>query len=113
MENDKKERAIDRLAIFCSWCISNGLTKSTRDFELQCGIGTGYLRNSSLPKSKGTIGSELLASIKRVFPMLNLDWIILGEGNMLTNAPIGGYIARYKKLEEAFQEISKIVNKIK
>lgn len=110
MEN---ERSIDRLYAFCKWCVENGLANSLRDFEMQCGLAIGYIRNSSLPTNKGSIGADVMASVKRAFPMLSLDWLVLGEGNMVTTTPAGGYVARYQKLEKAFSEIEDIVRKMK
>lgn len=110
MEN---ERAIDRLSQFCSWLIENGLVNSRSDFEVQCGLGKSYIKNSILPSSKGSIGADIIANVKRAFPMLNLDWLILGDGSMVTTVPSGGYVARYQKLERAFTEIDEIIKKLK
>ena len=110
MEN---ERSIDRLYAFCKWCVANKLVHSLRDFELQCGLAKGYIRNSALPTNKGSIGADVMASVKRAFPMLSLDWLVLGEGNMVTTVPSGGYVARYQKLERAFTEIDEIIKKLK
>lgn len=109
----EKERSIDRLYIFCKWCIENDLVHSLRDFELQCGLAIGYIRNSALPTNKGSIGADVIASVKRAFPMLSLDWLVLGEGNMVTTTPTGGYVARYQKLERAFADIDEIIKKLK
>lgn len=110
MEN---ERSIDRLYAFCMWCIDNNLVHSLRDFEVQCGLAIGYIRNSALPTNKGSIGADVMASVKRAFPMLSLDWLVLGEGNMVTTTPTGGYVARYQKLERAFADIDEIIKKLK
>ena len=110
MEN---ERSIDRLYAFCKWCIENNLVHSLRDFEAQCGLAIGYVRNSMLPSNKGSIGADVMASVKRAFPMLSLDWLVLGEGNIVTTIPTGGYVARYQKLEKAFSDIDDIIKKLK
>ena len=110
---ETNERSIDRLDAFCKWCISQKLVKSRSDFEGKCGMGRAYLRNSLSPTNKGNIGADVMASVKRTFHMLNLDWLVLGEGNMLTAMPSGGYIARYEKLEQAYRDIESIIKKLK
>lgn len=107
------ERAIDRLDEFCKWCIDQKLVKSRSDFEVKCGMGRAYLRNSLAASNKGNIGADVMASVKRTFPMLSLDWLVLGDGNMLTAMPSGGYIARYEKLEQAFSDIELIIKRLK
>lgn len=47
-------------------------------FEAQIGIGNGYISNL-----KGSIGSEVLAKIKRAYPELSMDWLIDEDGDMI------------------------------
>ena len=47
-------------------------------FESLCGLGNGYVN-----KLKGEPGSRKLDDILRVFPELNRDWLLYGEGEML------------------------------
>lgn len=50
----------------------------TARFESLCGLGNGYVN-----KLKGEPGSRKLDDILRVFPKLNRDWLLYGEGTML------------------------------
>ena len=110
---EANERSIDRLDAFCKWCVKEKLVHSRSDFEVKCGMGRAYLRDSLAASNKGNIGADIMASVKRTFPMLNLDWLVLGEGSMLTAMPSGGYIARYEMLEQAFSEIESIIKNLK
>lgn len=47
-------------------------------FEKTAGIANGYISHN-----KGSIGSDILASILKSHPDLNLMWLITGEGEML------------------------------
>lgn len=53
-----------------------GITKTR--FEQQCGLANGYI--NSIKKG---IGPEKLQNILRVFPQLNREWLLYGEGEML------------------------------
>lgn len=66
---DSKERLLQFIE-------SQGISKS--EFERRCGLGNGYLRGSS-----GNFGAKKLDDILRVFPMLNRDWLLTGNGEML------------------------------
>lgn len=66
---------------------SQGL--SVLAFEKMCGLSNGYV--SSI--SKG-IGKEKLENILRIFPNLNREWLLYGEGEMLNDtkpseSPVG------------------------
>lgn len=55
-----------------------------KGFENAAGLSNGYVNGIR----KG-IGSEKLADILRAFPELNRDWLLFGEGEMLTaEAPV-------------------------
>ncbi len=49
-----------------------------REFERAIGASNGYV--NSISKS---IGAEYLSAILREFPMINRDWLLYGEGEML------------------------------
>lgn len=55
---------------------SQGISKS--EFERKCGLSNGYLNSS-----KGNFGAKKLDDILRVFPSLNRDWLLTGEGEMM------------------------------
>lgn len=48
------------------------------DFERLCGLSNGYVH-----KIKNSVGKRGLTDIQRVFPELNTDWLLTGEGEML------------------------------
>lgn len=72
MENTIKER----VKLFCDY-----KNMSIRQFEIACNLSNGYI--SYRLKS---IGYNKASEICRVFPELNIDWLLYGEGEMLKNA---------------------------
>lgn len=63
----------DRLKIFIKY-LGIGQAK----FEKKCNLSNGYINNS-----KGNYGASKLDYILKVFPELNRDWLLYGEGEML------------------------------
>ena len=53
---------------------------SIRAFEEMCGLGRGNISNMS---QEGGIGSDKLTKIIDAFPMVDLYWLLTGEGDML------------------------------
>ena len=66
----------ERLLLFIKY---NGL--SNLAFEKACGLSNGYIRNF-----KGNLGSDKLSNILVAFPELSKDWLLYGEGEMLTGS---------------------------
>ncbi len=52
-----------------------------KSFELKCGLSTGYV--TSMRKGFGT---DKLNNVLTAFPELNRDWLLYGEGEMLTES---------------------------
>lgn len=98
----QEERAIDRLKIFIEYAKTElKVIKGYSSFEAYCGLGNGYISNSDKKgKSKGTIGSDLIARISDAFPMLNVKWLCSGKGNMIDDT---------WKYEQQISEIKKIL----
>lgn len=69
---------IDRLKVFIK-SQNIGQTK----FEEIVGFSRGYVSNI-----KVSIGADKLGQIKSKYPVLNIDWLITGEGDMLKNSGI-------------------------
>jgi transcriptional regulator with XRE-family HTH domain len=67
---------IDRLKLFIK---SQGMGQTK--FEEMVGFSRGYIS-----KSKSSIGAEKLSNIVKVFPNLNLDWLIMEKGEMLNTS---------------------------
>ncbi len=63
---------IDRLKLFIKF---KGLGQTK--FEELVGFSRGYIS-----KVKTAIGADKLSNIVKVFPDLNLDWLITGKGEM-------------------------------
>lgn len=66
----------DRLKIFIKY-LGIGQAK----FEKKCNLSNGYVNNS-----KGNYGASKLDYILKVFPELNRDWLLYGEGEMLKSS---------------------------
>lgn len=60
---------------------------SVSKFEASCGLGNGYVR-----KIRSGIGSEKLADILRVYPNLDLYWLVTGSdsGGQKVNQQVSG-----------------------
>lgn len=54
---------------------------TVREFERQCGLSNGYVN----AMRKG-LGTEKLNNVLTIFPELNRDWLLYGEGPMLAPA---------------------------
>ncbi|NDW13194.1 hypothetical protein D0T50_09840 [Bacteroides sp. 214] len=68
MEHSVKQRLFEL-------CAAIGLTPN--QFSIEIGHNRDYLR-----KITKEIGSDKLRQIHRLYPQVNLTWLITGEGNM-------------------------------
>lgn len=109
----KNQRSIDRLYEFAVWCKTYNMVKSLNDWETLCGIGNRYLSNT-LQSNKGSVGAEILRNVYRKFPIVNLTWVITGEGEMITaEKQIASDSEKLIELKEQIRiEEDKIVNLI-
>jgi hypothetical protein len=69
-------KTIDRLTQFIQYA---GL--SARQFDLSIGAGNGYTLR--MKKNHASIGSDVIETIIRTYPQLNLVWLMTGEGEMI------------------------------
>lgn len=69
-------KTVDRLFTFIEYC-----NLSARQFDLSIGASNGY--SLRMRKNKASIGSDVIENIVKVYPQLNLVWLITGEGTML------------------------------
>lgn len=56
---------------------------SIKKFEEMCGLSNGYLNSM-----KSGFGKGKLAQVLAAFPEINRDWLVYGEGEMLTRAEV-------------------------
>lgn len=94
-------KAIERLFQYLSY-------KKIRPikFEKINGFSNGYLGTQL--KRKGNLGEDVVNRIIKNFPEINLEWLMMGYGEMLVNAnktnmlnePSGDYSTNYKDLAE-------------
>lgn len=69
-------KTIDRILIFIK---HSGI--SARQFDISIGASNGYTLR--MKKNHASVGSDMIESMVRVYPQLNLIWLITGEGEML------------------------------
>ncbi|MCW5516701.1 hypothetical protein J1G40_10615 [Muriicola sp. Z0-33] len=69
-------KTIDRLMEFIKFA---GL--SARQFDISIGAGNGYTLR--MKKNNASIGSDVIESIIKTYPQLNVVWLLTGEGEML------------------------------
>lgn len=84
---------------------------TVKKFEEMCGLSNGYI--SSMRKGFGT---EKLNNVLKLFPELNREWLIYGEGKMLNNTinqtntngdNINGHSVTINKTEGDYLELIK------
>lgn len=75
---------------------------SARQFDISIGAANGYTLRMS--KNNASIGSDVIENIIKVYPQLNVEWLLTGEGTMLKadeEEQILDYdqLPKYKQLE--------------
>jgi len=71
-------KTIDRLMQFIQYV---GL--SARQFDISIGASNGYTLR--MKKNHASIGSDVIETIIRTYPQLDLVWLMTGEGEMIKN----------------------------
>lgn len=89
-------KTIDRLMQFIKFA---GL--SARQFDISIGASNGYTLR--MKKNNASIGSDVIENILKVYPQLNVVWLITGEGNML-NKPEEDEILDFEQLPKSRQQ---------
>jgi len=54
---------------------------SARQFDLSIGSANGYTLR--MQKNNASVGSDVIERIAKLYPQINLVWLITGQGNML------------------------------
>jgi|SRR5690606_9007977 len=87
----------------------NQLDLSARQFDLSIGTGNGYLLR--MHKNSASVGSDVIEQIKKVYPQVNLIWLLTGKGEMFVKeeTPKTRYAEEIKafidkKLNEEYSE---------
>jgi hypothetical protein len=69
------QKPMDRLSIFIEFIQTN-----PRSFERSINISNGYFAKQ---KKNGSIGSNILEKIHHHYKILDIKWLLTGEGHML------------------------------
>lgn len=69
-------KTIDRLIQFIEYA---GL--SARQFDISIGAANGYTLR--MKKNHASIGSDVIETVIRTYPQLNVVWLLTGEGSMI------------------------------
>lgn len=83
------QKPMDRLSIFIEFIQTN-----PRSFERSINISNGYFAKQ---KKNGSIGSNILEKIHHHYKILDIKWLLTGEGNMLNKKNI--YIEKNPEIE--------------
>lgn len=95
-------KTIDRLMQFIQY---SGL--SARQFDLSIGAGNGYTLR--MKKNNASVGSDVIENIVRIYPQLNLVWLITGEGEMIKTEQESKILDFHQLPMEKRQEIEQII----
>ncbi len=74
---------INRVKFFISWLKSNRYIKSQKDFGVKIGSDNESYTSQILANEEKL--KNFIPKIKDLFPMLNEDWLLTGNGDMLTS----------------------------
>jgi hypothetical protein len=72
-------KTIDRLMQFI-----RHMGLSARQFDLSIGASNGYTLRMN--KNNASIGSDVIETVLKTYPDLNVVWLLTGEGHMLKSA---------------------------
>lgn len=97
-------KTIDRLIQFI-----NHIDMSARQFDISIGASNGYTLR--MKKNQASIGSDVIETILKVYPQLNVAWLITGEGEMLKAKEVSE-ILEFEDLSKLKQtEIEQLIEK--
>lgn len=63
----------ERILLFITEC-----NITTAEFERTIGVSGGYIKNISK-----SMQPDILEKISNIYPLLSIEWLIVGKGNML------------------------------
>ena len=79
----KNNRAADRIMELANFYIDNKVMRGQHSFEGACGLSKRYIKNICMTEH-GNPGVDTIAKIYNTFKVVNLHWLVLGEGKMFT-----------------------------
>lgn len=115
------ETAIERFVRFHKHLQLTEMYAGRNVLEERLGVSAGYITKTFARKS--AMGSDLLERIMRLFPQLNIVWLLTGEGDMILEEDDSKYnvkdyrdtiINKLKNdLRDAYAEIGELRMKLK
>ena len=115
------ETAIERFVRFHKHLQLTEMYAGRNVLEEKLGVSAGYITKTFARKS--AMGSDLLERIMRLFPQLNIVWLLTGEGDMILEEDDSKYnvkdyrdtiINKLKNdLRDAYAEIGELRMKLK
>ena len=113
--------AIERFVRFHKHLQLTEMYPGRNALEEKLGVSSGYITKAFSKKS--AMGSDLLERIMRLFPQLNIVWLLTGEGDMILEEDDSKYqvkdyrdtiINKMKEdLRDAYAEIGELRMKLK
>jgi len=100
-------KAIDRIILFTDLLIKERKIKSIAEFERVCDFYQGFIANQK--RWKGFFDGESLYKIYKVYPELNIDWVITGLGAMFYTELIPHYEEAYELAMKQIEVLNKII----
>lgn len=104
----------ERLKIFANYLILYMKVKSNADLALKLGIAKSQF--SEILSGKRKLSLDLVNKVHSVFPELNTEWVMTGEGQMLNNdavsvsSPKSNPAEDYSSLKQIIQTQSVAIN---
>lgn len=113
--------AIERFVRFHKHLQLTEMYPGRNALEVKLGVSKGYITKTFTNKS--AMGSDLLERIMRLFPQLNIVWLLTGEGDMILEEDDSKYqVKDYRDtiinkmkddLRDAYAEIGELRMKLK
>lgn len=113
------DTAIERFVRFHKHLQLTEMYPGRNVLEERLGVSNGYITKTFSKKS--SMGSDLLERIIKLFPQLNIMWLLTGEGDMIleedsiqTDFDANEEIIRlHRELEDAYREIGRLNMELK
>lgn len=75
---------------------------SARQFDISIGTANGYILR--MQKNNASVGSDVIERIVKLYPQVNLVWLITGKGDMLIARDIDTVSQSDKAIEDYINE---------